>query len=220
MPHYVIARGRFSGNGRRAAWVAADVVRIEDGELAEHWDVLQEKATQAQSVSGCRCSATAFPSDIWRLMIVEGVQQDLRAWPVKSPWPIELPPKLPPDDVVQAGIGCYRTLKDAQELSTKQGKPIPDGILRHTKNRITNAFLYRLNYRGLSLKVLRVLYRSGDDCNRLPPDCPPNPTDNPVRTTTFLPGGTADPPLPKLVQLEPKVEGKLQDVQYPFQRCQ
>jgi SnoaL-like domain len=30
---YVIAHGRFSGNGRPAAWIAADVVRVEDGKL-------------------------------------------------------------------------------------------------------------------------------------------------------------------------------------------
>jgi predicted SnoaL-like aldol condensation-catalyzing enzyme len=47
---YVIAHGRFSGNGRPAAWIAADVVRFEDGKLAEHWDVLQDEATRAQSV--------------------------------------------------------------------------------------------------------------------------------------------------------------------------
>ena len=34
---FVIAHGRFSGNGRPAAWIAADVVRIEDGKLAESW---------------------------------------------------------------------------------------------------------------------------------------------------------------------------------------
>ena len=28
---YVIAHGRFSGNGRPAAWIAADIVRFEDG---------------------------------------------------------------------------------------------------------------------------------------------------------------------------------------------
>lgn len=39
---YVIAHGRFSGNGRPAAWIAADVIRFEDGKLAEHWDVLQD----------------------------------------------------------------------------------------------------------------------------------------------------------------------------------
>ena len=36
---YVIAHGRFSGNGRAAAWIAADIVRFENGKLAEHWDV-------------------------------------------------------------------------------------------------------------------------------------------------------------------------------------
>ncbi len=25
------------------AWVAADIVRIEDGKLAEHWDILSER---------------------------------------------------------------------------------------------------------------------------------------------------------------------------------
>ena len=49
---FVIAHGRFSGMGRPAAWIAADVVRIEDGKLAEHWDVLQDEATEAESVSG------------------------------------------------------------------------------------------------------------------------------------------------------------------------
>jgi len=39
-------------NGRPAAWVAADIVRIEDGKLAEHWDVLQDEATRAESLSG------------------------------------------------------------------------------------------------------------------------------------------------------------------------
>jgi predicted SnoaL-like aldol condensation-catalyzing enzyme len=58
---YVIAHGRFSGNGRPAAWVAADIVRIEDGILAEHWDVLQDEATKAQSVSGLPMFGDRFP---------------------------------------------------------------------------------------------------------------------------------------------------------------
>jgi predicted SnoaL-like aldol condensation-catalyzing enzyme len=58
---YVIAHGRFSGNGRPAAWVAADILRIENGKLAEHWDVLQEEATQAQSVSGLPMFGDHFP---------------------------------------------------------------------------------------------------------------------------------------------------------------
>ena len=49
---YVIVHGRFSGNGRPVAWMAADIVRIENGRLAEHWDVLQDEATKAESKSG------------------------------------------------------------------------------------------------------------------------------------------------------------------------
>jgi len=49
---YVIVHGRFSGSGRPVAWVAADIVRIENGRLAEHWDVLQDEATKAESKSG------------------------------------------------------------------------------------------------------------------------------------------------------------------------
>jgi predicted SnoaL-like aldol condensation-catalyzing enzyme len=59
---YVIAHGRFSGHGRPAAWIAADIVRIEDGKLAEHWDVLQDEATQADSVSGLPMFGDRFPA--------------------------------------------------------------------------------------------------------------------------------------------------------------
>jgi predicted SnoaL-like aldol condensation-catalyzing enzyme len=59
--NYVIAHGRFSGHGRPAAWIAADIVRIEDGMLAEHWDVLQDEATQAQSASGLPMFGDRFP---------------------------------------------------------------------------------------------------------------------------------------------------------------
>ena len=58
---YVIAHGRFSGNGRPAAWIAADVIRFENGKLAEHWDVLQDEATQAESVSGLPMFSSRFP---------------------------------------------------------------------------------------------------------------------------------------------------------------
>jgi hypothetical protein len=44
-----------------AAWVAADVVRIEDGRLAEHWDVLQDEATEAESKSGQPMFGGRFP---------------------------------------------------------------------------------------------------------------------------------------------------------------
>lgn len=59
---YVIVHGRFSGTGRPAAWVAADVVRIENGKLAEHWDVLQDEATQTESQSGLPMFGDRFPA--------------------------------------------------------------------------------------------------------------------------------------------------------------
>jgi predicted SnoaL-like aldol condensation-catalyzing enzyme len=59
--NYVIAHGRFSGNGRPAAWIAADIVRVENGKLAEHWDVLQDEATKANSVSGLPMFGDRFP---------------------------------------------------------------------------------------------------------------------------------------------------------------
>jgi predicted SnoaL-like aldol condensation-catalyzing enzyme len=59
---YVIAYGRFSGNGRPSAWIAADVIRFEDGKLAEHWDVLQDEATRAQSASGLPMFGDRFPA--------------------------------------------------------------------------------------------------------------------------------------------------------------
>ena len=58
---YVIAHGRFSGNGGPAALIAADVVRFEDGKLAEHWDVLQDEATKAQSKSELPMFGDRFP---------------------------------------------------------------------------------------------------------------------------------------------------------------
>jgi predicted SnoaL-like aldol condensation-catalyzing enzyme len=59
---YVIVHGRFSGTGRPVAWIAADIVRIENGRLAEHWDVLQDEATQAESKSGLPMFGDRFTS--------------------------------------------------------------------------------------------------------------------------------------------------------------
>jgi predicted SnoaL-like aldol condensation-catalyzing enzyme len=56
----VIVHGRFSGHGRPRSWIAADVVRIADGMLAEHWDVLQDEATEAESQSGRPMFGTEF----------------------------------------------------------------------------------------------------------------------------------------------------------------
>ena len=58
---YVIVHGRFSGNGRPVAWIAADILRIENGVLAEHWDVLQDEARQSESKSGLPMFGNSFP---------------------------------------------------------------------------------------------------------------------------------------------------------------
>ena len=58
---YVIVHGRFSGTGRPRNWIAADVVRVTDGVLAEHWDVLEDEATEAESQSGLPMFGTRFP---------------------------------------------------------------------------------------------------------------------------------------------------------------
>jgi predicted SnoaL-like aldol condensation-catalyzing enzyme len=49
---FVIVHGRFSGHGRPRSWIAADIVRIADDVLAEHWDILQDEATREESQSG------------------------------------------------------------------------------------------------------------------------------------------------------------------------
>jgi predicted SnoaL-like aldol condensation-catalyzing enzyme len=59
---YVIVHGRFSGNGRPRNWIAADIVRIVDGVLVEHWDVLQDEATRAESQSGRPMFGSEFPA--------------------------------------------------------------------------------------------------------------------------------------------------------------
>lgn len=50
---FVMLHGRFSGLGPGIPnWIVVDIVRVETGVLAEHWDVIQDEATQASSKSG------------------------------------------------------------------------------------------------------------------------------------------------------------------------
>jgi predicted SnoaL-like aldol condensation-catalyzing enzyme len=49
---FVIVHGRFSDFGLPVNWIAADIVRIENGILTEHWDVIQHEATRESSKSG------------------------------------------------------------------------------------------------------------------------------------------------------------------------
>jgi predicted SnoaL-like aldol condensation-catalyzing enzyme len=54
--------GRLSGVGRPVDWIVADIVRLRDGVLQEHWDVIQDEAKQAESVSGLPMFRGRFPS--------------------------------------------------------------------------------------------------------------------------------------------------------------
>jgi predicted SnoaL-like aldol condensation-catalyzing enzyme/ketosteroid isomerase-like protein len=57
---YVFLHGRFTGNRRPRAMIAADILRIADGVFAEHWDVLQDEVTKEESKSGLPMFGAAF----------------------------------------------------------------------------------------------------------------------------------------------------------------
>ena len=58
--NFVIVHGRFSGFGAPVNWIAADILRI-DGILVEHWDVIQDEATEEKSKSGAQMFGKTFP---------------------------------------------------------------------------------------------------------------------------------------------------------------
>ena len=57
---FVIVHGRFSGF-QPVSWIAADILRIKDGILVEHWDVIQDEATEDESKSNAPMFGTSFP---------------------------------------------------------------------------------------------------------------------------------------------------------------
>jgi predicted SnoaL-like aldol condensation-catalyzing enzyme len=60
---FVMLYGRFSGLGEgKPSWVVVDIVRMDNGLLAEHWDVIQDEATRVQSKSGNPMFGATFPS--------------------------------------------------------------------------------------------------------------------------------------------------------------
>jgi predicted SnoaL-like aldol condensation-catalyzing enzyme len=58
---YVVLHGRFSGIGQPADWIVADIVRLENGKLAEHWDVIQDEVKKEVSRSGLPMFGDKFP---------------------------------------------------------------------------------------------------------------------------------------------------------------
>jgi len=60
---FVIVHGRFSGF-QAVSWIAADILRIKDGLLVEHWDVIQDEATKEESKSGLPMFGAGFPRQV------------------------------------------------------------------------------------------------------------------------------------------------------------
>jgi predicted SnoaL-like aldol condensation-catalyzing enzyme len=58
---HVIVHGGLSNTGPPVNWIAADVLRLKDGILVEHWDVIQDEATKQQSKSGNPMFGDSFP---------------------------------------------------------------------------------------------------------------------------------------------------------------
>ena len=58
---HVIVHGRFSGFGAPVNWIVADILRIENSVFVEHWDVIQNEASQEQSKSGRPMFGDSFP---------------------------------------------------------------------------------------------------------------------------------------------------------------
>lgn len=58
---WVMIHGRFSDFGQASNWIAVDIVRVRNGVLIEHWDVLQDEVSGEQSKSGRPMFATILP---------------------------------------------------------------------------------------------------------------------------------------------------------------
>ncbi len=57
----LMLHGRFSGIGQPVNWITLDIVRLKDGRLAEHWDVIEDEATHETSASGLPMFGATFP---------------------------------------------------------------------------------------------------------------------------------------------------------------
>src|SRR6266853_414763 len=60
----LMLHGRFSGLGEGVPnLIVVDVVRLENGLLAEHWDVVEDEVTRAASKSGLPMFGDKFPDE-------------------------------------------------------------------------------------------------------------------------------------------------------------
>ena len=118
---YVMLHGRFSQIGQPANWVVADIVRVADGMLAEHWDVIQDEVTRAQSKSGLPMFGDAFPAEV--------AAADGAPAPV---WPADT--RRPESQLMKAFVSYLRARPDSTDAeSTREfndGQTALEGVTR------------------------------------------------------------------------------------------
>ena len=62
---FLMLHGRYSGlSPDLPNWIIVDIVRVENGVLVEHWDVIQDEATKEQSKSGLPMFGTSFAEPV------------------------------------------------------------------------------------------------------------------------------------------------------------
>jgi predicted SnoaL-like aldol condensation-catalyzing enzyme len=59
---FLMVDGRLTDIGQPAAWVVLGIFRLDNGRLAEHWDVIEDEATRATSISRLPMFGATFPS--------------------------------------------------------------------------------------------------------------------------------------------------------------
>jgi predicted SnoaL-like aldol condensation-catalyzing enzyme len=57
---FVMVHGRFSNIGLPKNWITLDIVRVANGLLTEHWDVIQDEVSQSDSQSGLPMFGDSF----------------------------------------------------------------------------------------------------------------------------------------------------------------
>jgi hypothetical protein len=60
----LMLHGQFSGLGLPANWIVVDIVRIQQRQLAEHWDVIEDQVTREKSTSCLSTFGAVFPCRI------------------------------------------------------------------------------------------------------------------------------------------------------------
>jgi predicted SnoaL-like aldol condensation-catalyzing enzyme len=60
---FVMMHGRFSGRATPPNWIVVDILRVANGVLVEHWDVIQDEASRASSKGGYPMFGKTFPGE-------------------------------------------------------------------------------------------------------------------------------------------------------------